>query len=169
MGNLMPKIGIIYAGLPDNTKHFVSETGAAVIGIVLFSYKKMVDRKIKKLSESGRLNSNQITEIGNLRELSLSSELYEIFMFLIMPGLALYGVFPNQIKATPEWIPIIFVVIVGAWYGISQVQIAKQHYEENRGKIVNTNVDTFLAYALVIFVISMGLILSLRSIGIFNQ
>ena len=163
MANFLPQLGIYYTVLPDNTKHFVSITVAASIGVTLYFIKKKLDQKIKTLEQnSSTLTADQIKELSNSKELYLTAELYQILLFFILPGLAFYGVIPEQIKAFPMWIMIIFIPIIFIWYTISQLQITK-YYKARGGKIVNTHIDTFFVYMLILIVLFTFLILSLPS------
>ena len=132
----VPKLGIDFSNLPDNSKNFLSTSGAAGFGIFLFFLKKHLERKISPYT------TLQTKEKNESREIIFTIELFEIFMFAIMPVLAFFGVITEQIKEFPYWIVIIFLAAVGIWYGVSLNQIGKR-YGYDDGKIVRRHINTF--------------------------
>lgn len=81
--------------------------------------------------------------------MSLTAEFYEIFLFMILPAIAFYGVIPDQIKENPWWITGIFLAIVSIWYGVIQIPISSQ-YKAEEGKLVKAHVDTFFSYMMIL-------------------
>lgn len=154
----IPPIFPWYSELPDNSKYFVSTTGAASIGIALYFFKKKLDQIIKTLEHNlEQLTTIESKKLSDSRELSMTAELYEILLFLILPGLAVFGVISAQIKENSWWITGIFMGIILIWYILAQIQITKQ-YKIGEGKIVKTHVDTFFTYMVILGVFFTGLI-----------
>lgn len=159
---VMPGMGRVYVGFPDGTKHFVSETGAASIGVTLFLLKKKIDQKIRNLTPDEK------DEKTKLEESSLTAEIFEILMFLIMPGLALFGVFSNEIKVFPMLIIVIFGSLVTLWFIIATIQITRR-YGIGEGRIVSSFVNRFFAFMLVMATGYTILIFYLESLPRFDS
>lgn len=155
---LVPPIFPWYGSLPDNSKNFVSAVAASIIGIVIFLLKKKLDKKIRKLEQNPNpTDSKKKKELSDSKELSLTAEFYEIFLFMILPALAFYGVIPAQIKDNPWLITSIFLGIVTFWYVLIQWPISS-HYKAEEGKLVKAHVDTFFTYMMILGVFFTTLI-----------
>lgn len=160
---LVPPIFPWYASLPDNSKNFVSAVLASIIGIIIFFLKKRLDKKIKFLEQNPNpTDAKKKKELSDSKELSLTAEFYEIFLFTILPAIAFYGVIPDQIKANPWIITIIFLGDVFLWYVLIQLPISS-HYKAEDGKLVKAHVDTFFAYMMILGVFFTILIFIFQS------
>lgn len=132
----VPQLQTEFSALPDNAKNFFSTLGAASVGVSLFFIKKFVERKHEKLKDIDLKQKNDNTQ------LVFTIELFEMFMFMMMPTLASFGLIPELIKQQPYLIVIIFLSAVAVWFGISLYHIYKR-YGLHDGKIVKTHIYTF--------------------------
>lgn len=147
---LVPPIFPSYGSLQDNSKNFASAVITSIIGVVIFVLKKNLDKKIRGLElDANPADSKKNKELSNAKELSLTAEFYEIFLFMILPAIAFYGVIPSQIKENPWLVTTIFLGMVLLWYIPIQWPISKQ-YKAEEGKLVKAHVDTFFTYMMIL-------------------
>lgn len=142
----IPQIQIEFAGFTDNTKHFLSAFGASLVGIVLFFLKKYVERKRNNFTE------NQTKEKNDATQQIFSIDLFEVFMFMMMPTLASYGLIPDLIKQFPYLITIILFVATSFWFFPSLWYVYKR-YGLDDGKIVKGHITIF---GLNLFIMGIG-------------
>ena len=160
LANFLPSVGELYSDLPDGSKYFVSTAGAAGVGLVLLWMKKKLEKTIKELEQKDNLIDSEQKELSKSKELTLSAESFEILMFIIMPVLALYGVFPEVIKDFPYLILLIFLPFGFGWYFFSSNRL-NNYYSIDEGKIVKTHLDSFAIHTIIIGVASTFLIIHL--------